>query len=173
MTNSHRFLRSSILLSALACASPVFAQSDAKVGLAMGTPTALSIIWHVSDRLALRPEFNFSSSNTENDFSGTTFDSSTVTPGVSALFYLSTWDNVRAYVSPRYTFSHLSARSSSGSSQTSDGHALAGSIGAQFTPHRRFGVYGEIGLGYAASDSGDASQSSVGLRHAVGAILYF
>ncbi len=177
MTRPHAFVLSLAFMSILAAAAPVSAQSqsqsEAKIGLAMGTPTALSVIWHVNDRVALRPEINFSRSTSENDVIDTKFTSSTVSPGISALFYVSSWDQVRAYVSPRYFWSHLSASNSSGSSQSSNAHAFAGSVGVQYTPHRRFGVYGEVGFGFSTADAGDSTQSSAGIRHAIGAILYF
>ena len=173
MTKPQAFVLALAISSLLATASPVSAQSDAKVGLAMGTPTAFSVIWHVDNRIALRPDIGFSHSTSENDVLGTEFSSTTVSPGISALFYVSSWDQVRAYVSPRYTWSHLSASNSSGSSQSSNAHAFAGSLGVQYTPHRRFGVYGEVGIGFSTVDAGDSSQTSTGVRHAIGAILYF
>jgi len=48
------------------------------------------VIWHVTDQLAVRPDFSFSDSSSD------TLGSSTgVNFGVSGLWYFQRWDNLR------------------------------------------------------------------------------
>jgi hypothetical protein len=129
----------------------------------MGYPSAVGIIWHVTDHVAVRPEISFSTGSTESpaissgvslpgvsDDQGKT-SSTTVTAGVSGLFYFGEWDKLRAYVSPRYTYTRL--MSDAGSTFSTDArnsaYTVTGSFGAQYQFHRRFAVFGETGFGYA------------------------
>ena len=45
---------------ALAVASEAQAQDTPRVGLTMGYPATVGVIWNVADRFALRPEMTFS-----------------------------------------------------------------------------------------------------------------
>ena len=160
------------------CMAPVsaFAQDPPKVGLVMGVPAAVSVIWHATEKIAIRPEITFNKTSSESP-SGSESSSTSETPGVSALFYTAKWDSVRAYFSPRYTYQHGSATSGSNDSQV-DAHTIAGSAGVEFAAHRRFSAFGELGLVYShgTSESGSTPGPSVnawGVRTAVGVILYF
>src|SRR5215468_3899479 len=87
-------------------ASVANAQENGKVGVAMGYPGSVSVVWQVADGLAIRPELSFRSGHSDGGSSGlstitSTTDSSSVGVGVSALVYVKTWDALRAYVSPR------------------------------------------------------------------------
>ena len=89
-------LACSIIVGATTTAA---AQEPEPVGITMGYPAAIGLLWHLSDRVALSPEFSFtltdsSSESLMNDEShfwslGT---------GVSALFYWPATDNLRTYV---------------------------------------------------------------------------
>jgi hypothetical protein len=111
--------------------------------------------------------------------------------GVSALLYVTKPDGLGLYVSPRYTYSHLSTTSSASraASTTTSTHGVSGSLGAQYAMGRRFGVFGEVGLMYTRGlietpqieggpnsplpTSQSASRNrSVGLRSGVGVVLY-
>jgi hypothetical protein len=57
---------------------------------------------------------------------------------------------------------------------------VAGSVGVQYSPNRRFSVFGELGLDYTSSESSSSSPTSTnlevstfGLRSGVGIIWYF
>ena len=170
---STRIFRTALL--AFLVPASAFAQDTPKVGLVMGVPAAASVIWHITDRVAIRPEISFSSASTEA--LGADVSQSEVEPGFSVLFYTSRWDNVRAYVSPRYVYGHTTA-SSLLTDIGADSHDISGSVGAEFSAHRRFAVFGEVGLGYrrTTSDAGpidDAAVSAWRVRTAVGVILYF
>jgi hypothetical protein len=94
----------------------------------MGYPASVGLMWHISERLALRPEVSFSTSTNENPTSivlvGTspslmssssstrsTSSSSTIGVGISGLFYVGKWDALRAYVAPRFVYSRASGTS--------------------------------------------------------------
>ena len=159
----------SVVLSAGANA---FAQDAGQIGVTLGYPAAVGVIWHVTDNVAVRPEISFSTGSTENpvissglSLPGRSDDlgessSTAVTAGVSGLFYFGRWDKLRAYVSPRYTYSHLT--SESGSTFSIDGrdsaYTVTGSFGAHYQLHRRFAVFGETGFGYTHSHTTSTSR---------------
>jgi len=93
----------------LPLAAPIAdAQESRRVGVAMGYPESVAVVWHVADALAIRPELSFRSGHSDSfsdGFSTATSDSTFVGVGASALLYVKTWDALRAYISPRVTFS--------------------------------------------------------------------
>jgi hypothetical protein len=168
------------LLGVLVTPLSAFAQDTPKTGLVLAVPAAISVIWNVTDRMALRPEFTFSTSSSSS--SSGDVDSTTVGPGVSALFYMRKWEGVRTYFSPLYTYRHSSSTASSGgmsNDSSSSTHQIAGSIGAEFVAHRRFGIFGEVGIGYTHGSAEPRSSSTKptldawAVRTSVGAILFF
>lgn len=141
----------------------------------MSVPASVSFLWHVTDRVAIRPEIDLSGDSA--DLSLGVVDHSEVSPGASVLFYTTRWETVRSYVAPRYLFSRSTA---SGTSEAhTNRHEFGGSVGVQYTPHRRFGVFGEVGLAFATTKSEadglefELKTTSWGVRSSVGAILYF
>src|SRR5262245_20730696 len=84
------------------------AQEKGKVGLTMGFPSSIGILFHATDKIAIRPEFNFEQSSAEIEGLVSIGSSYTwvVGTGVSALFYLQKWEDVHVYVSPRWTYCH-------------------------------------------------------------------
>jgi hypothetical protein len=170
-------------------ATPASAQEKGKIGLTMGYPAAVGLLFHVTDKVAIRPEVSFATSSTEIEgglITGSS-DAFTIGTGVSALFYLQAWDDVRVYVSPRWTYSHGSSSSSfSGlgpiedSDDSTNTWSLGGSFGAQYGLGKRFGVFGEIGIAYSQSRLSDETVidfatkgSGFGSRAGVGVIVYF
>jgi hypothetical protein len=184
------------------------AQDDPKVGITMGYPASVGVMWQVNDRVALRPEFNVQKASGESTstiaislssvvpgsvVSVTTSESWQFSAGVSALFYLSTHDALRTYVSPRWAYTRTSNTNSSSTipslslSTTASGQSFAGSFGAQYALGRRFGVFGEVGIVFSRSTvSPDASaltsaivttsesvSKTLGVRSGAGVILYF
>ncbi len=168
-----------VLLAAVANAQ------SSGVGLVMGYPGNIGIIWHSSPGAALRPEFSISKTNSSSTNFGTTVsgDSTAWGLGASALFYVRQWNTARMYVSPRFVYSRATSRSQAASGTSSSGptanlYQLTGSVGAQYSFARRFGVFGEAGFGYGYQRTSYASgQKSTtktwSTRTAVGAILYF
>jgi len=162
------------------------AQEKGDVGVTMGYPASIGFIWHQSDRLAIRPEFAFSHSTSESKSTFNTIEGSgnSVGVGASVLFYLRKWDHVQTYFSPRYTYSRTTTSTESTqlgdvSSSTTTSHTGAGYFGAQYSPHQRFSVFGEVGAGVVRNngglDSGTSTSHSttVSTRTGVGVIFYF
>jgi hypothetical protein len=158
------------------------AQETGHVGLTMAFPAAVGVIWQTTDHLAIRPDFTFSH---QEAGSAPVASSNTTGVGVSALFYVRKWDNLRAYLSPRFGYQHVSydlPGATSGSTM-SDQYSFAGSFGAEYQLHRRFAVFAETGLIYTHSSldfgstiagvSPGSTSNSWGTRAGVGAILYF
>ena len=126
------------------------AQDAGQVGITMGYPASVGVMWHVSDSVAVRPEIAFSTSSSDNEFGA---DTTTVNGGASGLFYVAKWDRVRAYVSPRFSYGHSSSGSTGtiGIALKNSTYNVVGSFGAQYTPQKRFAVFGETGIGYSRS----------------------
>jgi hypothetical protein len=172
------------LLALLFAPASSFAQDEPKGGLIVTAPTAVGFIWHVSDSIAIRPDFGFSLSSTDSSTSET---SSTVTSiGVSVLFSVARRDDLDIYVTPRFSWSHSSTDIESPSSpfdaETSgDAVSFGGGVGAQYRFGRRFGVFGEAGViysdqhseGESTLSSFESDGSSFSLRTVVGVAIYF
>jgi hypothetical protein len=161
----------SMVLSVRASA---LAQDAGQIGVTLGYPAAVGVIWHVTDNIAVRPEISFTTGSTESpvinsglSLPGLSVDlgessSTTVTTGVSGLFYFGKWDKLRAYVSPRYTYARLTSESAQGATFSTDGrnsaYTVTGSFGAHYQLHRRFAVFGETGFGYNHSHTTSTSR---------------
>ena len=150
------------------------AQEPDQVGLTIGYPASVGVIWHVSDRFALRPEVSLSQSSGDATTGsvGSVFqvssDSWQIGVGLSALFYVRQWDALRAYVSPRFSYARTQATSTTTSpvyatsltDLTSSTYLVAGSFGGQYSLSRRFGLFGEVGLGYTKANSTSSGGTS-------------
>jgi hypothetical protein len=159
------------------------AQDTPTVGLSMGYPAAIGVIWHVTDTVALRPEVNVTKSTNEFIGSSTTFSSGggvvttttttttdnwQVSAGVSGLVYLSKHDALRTYLSPRWAYTRQSSSPSSSNGAASStvtgtsGHVnvVSGSFGAQYAISNRFSAFGEVGLAFTRSVSSPAGNGS-------------
>lgn len=145
----------------------------------MAFPGAIGVIFHATDKVAVRPEFTFTRSTSETP--AINASSWSIGTGVSALFYLSSNDRVQTYISPRFSYEHGSANAqgvTAISDTSSNATGFAGSFGAQYSPTSRFGVFGEIGIAYNHSKSTsslssvDVTSNSWGTRAGVGIIFY-
>lgn len=172
---------------------PAAAQESGQVGVAMGYPGSIGIIWQASDRMAIRPDFNFTKTTSENTgvFSESKVGGWTLGFGLSALIYTGKTDKLRTYFSPRFAYARTQTNSDAGTPTSSSGttansYTFAGSFGAQYSLSRRFSVYGEAGLAYSRSDStfkstaslsgvatGTTTSHGFGTRAAVGVVVYF
>jgi len=180
-----------MLVMVFGFSTTAFAQEKGKLGLTMGYPSSVGIVYHVTDKLAIRPELNIAQASTETAgpaVAGVTINSSSdswaIGTGISALFYVRQWDDLHLYVSPRWTYSHGSSSSSStlpSIDSTANSWSLSGSVGAQYPLGKRFGAFGEVGFGYSHSHEtggsapiqADVTGHAVGTRTGVGVILYF
>jgi hypothetical protein len=158
----------------LLLAAPASAQERGQIGVSMGYPASVGVVWRVADRFAVRPEISLvqgssattstttltisspfgSQTQTQTTQTQITTDSTTVGAGVSGLFYLWKRDALSAFVSPRYAYTRGSNTTTgsgavaSVNETTSRSQFFSGSFGAEYALGRRFSVFGEIGLGY-------------------------
>jgi hypothetical protein len=163
------------------------AQEKGRTGLTVAFPAAVGVIWHVTDRVALRPDVSFSwSSSSPDPASASSFTSSgngaSVGVGLSGLFYVRKWEGLSAYVSPRFSYARNSTTltttistvtlvgpgggldstlSSVETEGTSSTYSLSGAFGAQYSLSRKFGVFGEAGFGYSHSRTSTTSSPSL------------
>ena len=153
---------------------------DERVGLTMGYPTAVGVLWQVSDRVAIRPEFSWAqqSLDNENGFAQTAVDSTVVSVAISALVRLRQWGPVRSYVAPRFEATRTTVETtvdlqsvfppgfpsplptSQTTKVTGTAYEGGGSIGVQASPAPHFGVFGEVGVMYARNKTSDASSTT-------------
>lgn len=185
----------------LAVARPAAAQGAGDVGLTFAYPGSIGLTWHVTDRIAVRPDFSIVQSDSESTSTSTqTFpgftpptttsrsDAVTSTTGVSLLFTVKTIDQLRLYVTPRLAYGRSTSETETGLGGTSsaiestnEAWIGSGSFGAEFRAHDRFAVFGELGVQYVSQTTESTFSSSrnrgeatqVGLRSAVGVTLYF
>jgi hypothetical protein len=178
-------------IAALAVPTVAFAQEKGDAGLTMGYPGAIGVIYHVTDRFAIRPEITFALSNgkSESPFSTTEADSATIGVGVSGIFYLKQVDKLRTYVCPRYSYSHSESTTTSSiltpivddeeSTSTHKAHSFVGTFGAQYAVHERFSIFGEVGAGFTHTASRSelsglsSSSNQLTTRTGAGVVFYF
>ena len=155
----------------LVIVAPAAAQEKGQVGLTMGYPAAVGIVWHAADRVAIRPEFVFNRATNEvtqiytiliinqlqTQETTRSITTQQVGAGVSGLLYVSKRDNLGVYVSPRYTYSRASFDQS--------GLSTVSSSGSITTTH---GVSGSLGAEYAMTDALEDNAASLGVSRALG-----
>lgn len=173
-----RFVRASMLTLLVLAPSAAAAQEERPLGLSMGYPSSVALLWHTTDRIAIRPELTFSTVSSDTDT--TDLDGHAYTAGVSLLFYTMQRDALSTYVAPAYLFGRSSNESSSGFETTGRVHQVNGSFGVQYRLGERVRVFGETGLSLSKTtneiDDIFESESSVtrfGTRGAVGVVFYF
>ena len=163
------------------------AQDAGKAGITMGFPGSIGVIWHASDRVAIRPEITFSGASADADGPGEVKgDNWALATGLGVLFYLSSQDNLRTYFTPRIAYTRTSATTeissvtTSSSKNTSNSLGGFGSFGAQYNLGDKFGVFGELGFGVTRAtargsstfSSGESRSTQWGTRAGVGVIYY-
>jgi hypothetical protein len=174
----------------LACAARAGAQEHA-LGVTIGYPGSLGVVWQPSSRIALRPGIAFRTSGSQplNDLGH--FQSWSFSADISGLIYLQPAGPLRMYVTPRYLYSRISSTSTIEVPQiqspfgtlttipittrrSTNEHGVAGLVGAEYRLGDRFGVFGEAGLLYTrASLLTNSSSWAVGSTSSVGVALYF
>lgn len=163
------------------------AQDGAKAGVTIGYPASIGLIWHATEKVAIRPAFSFSHNSSDSPNGSVESDGLAFGLDLGVLFYLKKYDNVRTYVSPRFSYTHTTTTSTSSSptsvlpeiETTSNSTGAAGVFGAQYSPSNRFSVYGEVGLAYTHrhTESGPSSlgtfkSNTFGTTAGVGVIFY-
>jgi hypothetical protein len=194
------FIAASVVVMLLAGVGSAAAQQDYRVGLVIGYPASVGVLWHVSDGVALRPDVAINRQSNEStstvsigssppQTSTSTTSGWNTSLGLSALFYLGPPADLRFYLTPRvaYQWSRSETETSPALPQLvdyeseSDGFLLAGSFGAQYAPHDRFRLFGEVGLSYSEQEGETGftlarqslKTSSFGLRSGVGVVVFF
>jgi hypothetical protein len=180
-------------------AAPALAQGDRTVGLVMGIPVQVGLLWHATDRVALRPDVSFSWSSSDLgassvgdiEYSSST-SASNLSLGLTLLYYLGDDDGVRTYVAPRYRVRRASTSTESAivipgipdvlpdndRRITQVNHSGGVSFGASYAPAARLAVFGEAGLEFASSSSPqlgeiESTSRAIGTTAGVGVVLYF
>jgi len=161
------------------------AQTIRSVGLVLGIPTSLGVVWHVTDGVAVRPELSLSGSMTETRMPAangsvlSSNDSWQVGAGASLLLFVHQLGAIRTYVSPRFIYVRSDTTTDSGTSATTT-YSGSGSFGVQLALHRRMSVYGELGLSYTrlSTDSVFVSTTTsrgtvLRSRSTLGLVMYF
>ena len=169
------------------------------MGVTMGYPGAIGVVWHVTDGLALRPDVTVTRNSSESRTTGELFEGQSLSAsntsegwasavGLSALVNVRTIDRLRLYLSPRVAYSYSSSENETGLSgalsaftATTRGIIASGSFGTQYNVHDRFALFGEVGLQYTTlttesdfpGSSNETDSTSFGLRSAVGVTFYF
>ncbi len=147
----------------------------------MGYPGSVGVLWHVTTRIAIEPEITIANIRAESRFESTviignttvssvtlssTTDGWTTSPGVGLRIYVGKWDNVSTYVAPAYVYHRSSTTATTtgpvglpGSGTRAEtresesvSHDIRGMFGVQYAPHRKFGVFGEVGVRYVTSE---------------------
>lgn len=194
----HRVTCATVLVL-LGIASSVSAQNERRVGLVMGVPVQVGILWHATERVAVRPDVSFSWSSSDLaaassdyvDYSSST-SLSRLSFGLALLYYVGDDEGVRTYLAPRYRASRVSTSSEStlvipgipdvlpdrDRRLTQVSHSGGVSFGASYAPGDRLAVFGEAGLDFATSSSPrlddiEATSRAVGTTAGVGVVLYF
>ena len=189
------------IVAGMCLAGPISAsaQPARRVGLVMGYPASVGVLWQVADGVAIRPDVTLNWTTAETTSSAIAVGAPTVMTrsegwttalGLSGLFYLgSSQDALRFYIVPRaaYVWSSTEVENSPPLPQlgpyASDGHGfqVSGSFGAQYAVHERFRLFGELGLGYTTQESDTGytlsrttlETSTFGLRSGVGVVVFF
>src|SRR2546430_1638684 len=127
-------------LGLLLSASAAHAQDKGQTGLTLGYPASIGVVYHVTGRVAVRPEFSMSRMTTSDQPAGTTSNSNwSYGVGISGLIYMNKWDNLRTYVSPRFTYTRSESTLDTNVlggvrtiANTIEAYGLVGSFGAQY-----------------------------------------
>lgn len=188
-----------LCLLLLSVTGRAFAQDDPPVGLVMGVPVQAGILWHVTERVALRPDVSFSWSLSELGATSMPADvvysssvsSSRQSLGLAFLYYLGDDDGMRTYVAPRYRLSRASASTESaivipGIPDRSEDdrrlsqvtHSGGVSFGASYGLGDRFAVFGEVGFEFVTSSSPplldlESTSRALATTGGVGVVMYF
>jgi hypothetical protein len=159
------------------------AQERPAVGLTMGFPTAAGLIWHATDRIALSPAITFVQVTSKVDATlpnaSTESTSRSLGLGARLLWYLGASDHdVRPYLSPAVVYDR--ATSDDEDEEPVGLLTVSGSVGVQYTPSPRVGLFGEVGLGRARTERTSSfpsitvtsSVTTWSIRSAVGVVFY-
>jgi hypothetical protein len=180
-----------IVVLGMCTAGTALAQDTGRVGVVLGYPASIGVVWQASGRVAVRPQVTINGSwgdstptTTTAPSSGFTISGWATSVGAAAIFYVGDRAGLRTYVAPAVSYGWSSSTTESGQSRsenTSSAYLLSGSLGAEYALGKRCAVFGELGLAYTRQDSelrlatagSDSTTHTIGVRSAIGVILYF
>jgi hypothetical protein len=146
-------------------AAPALAEERGPIGLNFsvgGGSRSIGATWHATDRLALRPTFEYD--HLRSDGSATYADGraepterrfTSVGGGVAALLYLSRRDTLSAYVAGAVALTRDSQHYGTPLERTTrNGHTLSARFGVQYAVTKKVSAFAETGLSYTRSKEG-------------------
>jgi hypothetical protein len=168
------------------------AAQSGTLGLSIGYPTSISVLWQPSATVGIRPEFTFnlfeaeSTSVSRLGTSRVSSDTKQVGVGISALFLIYREETLSVYVSPRYLHrrGHITIAQNlpadsfvlGNDDRESRGYAVAGSLGARYGLGARFAVFGEVGIDYSrdhtTEPTSDSRVTTTGIRSGAGVVVF-
>lgn len=185
MRSCHRAIATGLFLLLLPGLAGAQDQGDA--GITLGHPGTIGVLWHVSDRVAVRPEFGFSYTSSEStigDEIAATSTGWTLVPGISAVVYLQRYERLRTYFSPRFTFARSTNSfeadpSAPTAKSTNKSYSGVASFGTHYSFTEKLSLFAELGLGVTRTTGSSAlSPAKTGAyqwatRTGVGVVFYF
>lgn len=164
------------------------AQEPGTVGITMGYPASVGVVWDASKTIAIRPTVTFAGASTGSTAASGGSSNWNLGTTISALLYMKKYDHVRTFVSPSYRYSHSSTTIRPSSSAqpavsnadtSSNSNGASGTFGAEYAPVSRVRIYAEAGFAYthittSSSISGALSPTanSWGTTAGVGFVFY-
>jgi hypothetical protein len=145
------------------------------------------VLWKLSDKVAIRPEITFTGGSAESSPGSFELESDNWSLGmsVSGLFYLKKYDRLQTYVTPRFSYQHVSTTSQTTApvttpetTTTGNSYGFTGSFGGEYALGDKFAVFGEFGFGLShlttksSLSTGKATSSAWGTRSAVGVVFF-
>lgn len=171
------------------CPAAVSAQPTKPLAVTLGYPAAVGVVWHITDRIAVRPDLSVNRSETTSTLTSTsgatifgpavtttttsTQTDTTLTGGLSLLVTLADLDDLRLYAAPRvaYLRSETSSEATTPGfaglgefTATNDGVTAIGAIGAQYMLGTRAAVFAESGVQYLRQTFSSAVVSNSGTK---------
>ena len=168
------------------------AAQSGQLGLSIGYPASLGVLWQPTALVGIRPEFTFDVFNAESTSvsrlgtSRFSTDTRLVGVGLSALFRVYREENLSLYVSPRYV--HRRGKTTvvqdvpanvfvaGNDDREIRGDSITGSLGARYGLGARFGVFGELGVDHSREDTTEPATESritrTGIRSGVGVVVF-
>jgi len=179
--------RALLTIAAVLISTIASAQDTPKLGVTMAAPSAIGILWQVSDRIAVRPEVTLSRNSAEsnqNDPIGaalvTSDDSYAAGVGIGALFYVGRWDALRTYLIPRFSYTRSSTSAAinnnsilgpSTSESSASNYQTSAAFGGQYSLGRHFGLFGEAGFSYTRTNSSSSTTFTTTVTSIVNGVI--
>ena len=173
---------SSFVLIGVLMSGTAHAQESKTLGVTIGYPSSLGVLWRAADTFAVRPDFTFSGNSLNLPEGAGSSGASNVGVGVAVLLYLKSDDHLRTYIAPRfdygYTRTHSDTTATSSMSSSRWGAGATGLFGTEYSPVTKFGIFAEVGFGFShstvpsLSGGSNGTANTWGTRAGVGVVFY-